>query len=207
MVMIEIDQLPSYPSKLENMVSIDEFGNQTAGPRSYPIPDFDIVSDNHITIIDKTFYQLDPKLTLRIGHFLYGPEILSRRFNSGLDTPRLFLKDSFRNNWIRCSQYGKPITVFTTDTKGINLDVKDQMIFKQSYVVDMQHPYFNKISEVSEVLEISNWPWVTLEMSILVARPGDLILGQIQLFEIDLDMKYYIEVDDVTPFTAYQLTS
>lgn len=207
MVMIEIDRLPGYPTKPVIPLTIDEDGNQVEGSRAYPIPDFEIVSENSISIVDKTFNQIDHKLEMKLIHFLYGPEVLSNRFKAGVSAPRLFLKETFRNNWIDCSQYGNPITTFTSDIKFINTEIKNQMIFKQTHVVDMQHPYFKKISEVSKVLELNNWPWVTLELSIREVRKGDLILNQIQLYEIDLDMKYYIEVDDITPFTAYQLTN
>lgn len=206
MFRIELDALPNYPTKPEVPVTIDENGNQVEGPRAYPIPDFSIVDDKSISILDQSFHQLDSKLSLKILHFLYGPEALMSRSSLGKDSPRLFLKNRFRNNWMRCNQYGHPITVFTSDIKGINVDVRDQLFFKQTHIIDLQHPYCRKLMDINKVMS-AGWPWVTLEMSITEVRPGDLILGQIQLYEIDLDMKYYIEVEDTTPFTAYQLTN
>jgi hypothetical protein len=207
MVMIEIDQLPGYPTKRDVPFVMDEFGNLIDGPLSYPIPDFHIVDDKQISIIDKVYHQLDHKLEMKLIQFLYGPSIISKRIEMGVSTPRIFLKGPFRNNWIRCLQYGQPITAFTPDISGIQTSVSNQLVFKQTSVVDIQHPYFQKISEMNKIVDVGTWPWVTLEMSILEIRPGDLILNQIQLYEIDLDMRYYLEVDDITSLTAYQLTS
>lgn len=206
MVKLDIDQLPNYPSRNIVPIMVNEEGQEIAPPKAYPIPDFDIVSDGEIKILDNIFQQIDHKLAMKLIHFLYGPKEMSNRFNRGMDTPRLFFKEYQRNNWIGCGQYGKPLTLFTPDVRGLNVDVTNQMILSNSYVVDTQHPYFEQIVNISKEYEISSWPWATLEVSLDGVRLGDTILGQIQLYEIDLMIKYYIEIDDITPFTAYQLT-
>lgn len=206
MVKIELNDLPGYAIRKETPIRADEDGNILPDIMCYPIPDLDMVCEDTIKIINNQFQMVEPKLALKMLHFLYGPNELSNRYRMGIESPRLYFKESFRNRWLRCSQYGKPITIFTSDIKGLNVDISNQLVFKQSNVVDLQHPYCEKIVEIFKGFEITDWPWMTLEIYISNLRLGDNILGQIQLYEIDLDIKYYIEVDDITPFTVYQLT-
>lgn len=206
MVKLEIDQLPNYPARKLVPIMVDEEGHEIQPPMTYPIPDFDIVSDGKITILDQEYQQVEPRLANRLFHFLYGYQEISRRHNMGEPAPRLFFKEFQKNNWIRCSNYGQPLTMFTHDIRGLDNSIKNQMIYSNSYVVDTQHPYCEQILKINNEYEITTWPWATLEVSLDNVREGDLILGQIQLYEIDLLVKYYIEIDDVTPFTAYQLT-
>lgn len=206
MVKLEINQLPNYPSRKHVPLMIDENGREINPPMSYPIPDFEIVNDGKITILDEEYQQVESKLANKLFHFLYGYQEISKRHTMGMPLPRLFFKEYQKNNWIRCSDYGKPLTMFTHDIAGLDHTIVNQMIFANSYVVDTQHPYCEQILNISKEYEIATWPWATLEVSLDKVRKGDLILGQIQLYEIDLMVKYYIEIDDITPFTAYQLT-
>ncbi|MCK9532361.1 MAG: hypothetical protein M0R77_17695 [Gammaproteobacteria bacterium] len=206
MVKLEINQLPNYPTRKMIPLMLDEDGKEIDPPKAYPIPDFEIVEEERITILDQSYQQLNHKLALKLIHFLYGPVEITSRFTKGMPSPRLFFKEFQKNNWIGYNQYGNPLTLFTSDIQGLNSTISNQMILSNSYVVDMQHPYCEQIMQVSKEYEILNWPWATLEISLDCVRKGDLILGQIQLYEIDLSVKYYIEIDDITPFTAYHLT-
>lgn len=206
MVKIDIDQLPNYPVRNIIPIMLDDDGNEIVPPKAYPIPDFPLVSDGNITIMDQSYQQLEPNLTSKISHFLYGPQEYNNRFNRGMTAPRFFFKEYQKNNWIACAQYGRPLTLFTHDSRGLDGTISNQMLISNSYVVDMQHPYCEQILQISKEYEITPWPWATLEISLEKVRKGDIILGQIQLYEIDLGIRYYIEIDDITPFTAYQLT-
>lgn len=204
MVQLDIDQLPGYPCRAIGQ-TIDAFGN-VERTMSLPIPEFDIVCDNEITIMDNSYAQLSPKLTSQIAHFLYGPQNYVSDLH-GYEVYRLFLKERHRNNWIERNKYNKPVTVFTHMGKNINLDLKNQIVFKREHLIEMSHPYYSDLVDIYRDYENISWPWATLEIEIDQVRIGDNVLGQIQMYEIDLNVRYYIEVADTTPFTAFRIMS
>ena len=206
MEIIELDTLPGYPLKKTAPIEIDENGNHIQ-TMYYPIPELDLVSDNQITIMDTNFKGLTSVLSNQILHYVYGPVQLIQKNMRGDSLPRLFFKNPVTNNRILQKSYNSPFTVFTHDGYGIDTSITNQLVFKRQHLIDMHHPYYGILNKILEHEPKTNdWPWATLEITIDCVRPGDLILGQIQLFEIDLDIRYYIEVEDVSPFTAYCLT-
>lgn len=206
MVQIELNNLPQYEPRSSGVIKNYDGEIQTV--IGYPIPEFELVDDNkHITIMDSYYQEVSSKLAIQISHFIYGPDQLLNNLLVGNDNPRLFFKDRMKNNWIECSQYGKPITVFTHHSRNINLGIKDQLVYKREHLIDVTHPYFPTLKSIYQDYPDHPYPWATLEMSISEVKVGNQILNQIQLFEIDLNMRYYLEVQDPSPFTAFQITA
>lgn len=206
MVQIELNNLPNYEPKSSGMIK--SHAGDIVSIMGYPIPELELVDEHkHITIMDEYYQEVVSKLSTQISHFAYGPDQLLNNLLVGNDNPRLFFKNRMKNNWLERSQYGHPITVFTHHSNNINLSVKNQLVYKREHLIDVTHPYFPTLKLIYADYNDHPWPWATLEMSISEIRIGDQILNQIQLFEIDLNLRYYLEVADPSPFTAFQITA